>query len=84
VARTVIDSALVREESRGAHYRSEYPEQDDENWLRFIVISKKPNGETKVELRPVEFSRKRPGSDDPPAEELERVNLEEGREDRGK
>ena len=84
VARTVIDSALVREESRGAHYRSDHPEQDDENWLRFIVISKKTNGETKVELRPVEFSRKRPGSDDPPAEELERVDLEEGREDRGK
>lgn len=81
VARTIVESALVREESRGAHYRADYPEQDDERWLRYVVASKKPDGEMSIDLRPVEFSRKRPGFDGPPAEELERLDLEEGRED---
>lgn len=37
----VIESALERKESRGAHYRSDYSRTDDENWLRSI-IKKRP------------------------------------------
>jgi L-aspartate oxidase len=36
VARLVILFALRREESRGAHFRSDYPERDDEHWQRRI------------------------------------------------
>jgi succinate dehydrogenase flavoprotein subunit len=81
VAHTMIDSALVREESRGAHFRSDYPEQDDTRWLRYIVVRGGQNGETEVSLRPVKFTRKRPEPDGPPAEALEVEDLEEGRED---
>jgi succinate dehydrogenase/fumarate reductase flavoprotein subunit len=81
VAHTMIDSALVREESRGAHFRSDYPEQDDARWLRYIVVRGGQNGETEVSLRPVKFTRKRPEPDGPPAEALEVEDLEEGRED---
>ncbi|MDO8685853.1 MAG: FAD-binding protein [Clostridiales bacterium] len=34
----VIDSALTRQESRGAHFRSDFPKIDDENWHRHICV----------------------------------------------
>lgn len=34
----VIKAALLREESRGAHYRTDYPETDDKNWRKNIVF----------------------------------------------
>jgi succinate dehydrogenase / fumarate reductase flavoprotein subunit/fumarate reductase flavoprotein subunit len=82
VARTMISCALVREESRGAHFRSDHPEQDDANWLRYIVVRGGEDGEAKISLHPVKLTRKRPEkASGPPAEELEREDLEEGRED---
>ena len=39
LSRLVIESALEREESRGAHYRSDFSKTDDENWKRHIVKS---------------------------------------------
>jgi L-aspartate oxidase len=33
----VVDGALEREESRGAHYRSDFNKPDDVNWKRNIV-----------------------------------------------
>jgi L-aspartate oxidase len=37
VARYIADSALIREESRGAHYRIDFPQRDDARWLARIV-----------------------------------------------
>jgi L-aspartate oxidase len=34
----VVKAALLREESRGAHYRSDFPNLDDKNWLKNIVF----------------------------------------------
>jgi L-aspartate oxidase len=36
----IVDSALTRTESRGLHYTSNYPERDDEMWLRDTVVEK--------------------------------------------
>jgi fumarate reductase (CoM/CoB) subunit A len=35
--------ALLRTESRGAHFRSDYPNTDDENWLKNIIVAKEGN-----------------------------------------
>ncbi|MFL6377974.1 MAG: FAD-binding protein [Nitrososphaeraceae archaeon] len=39
----IIRSALMREESRGAHYRSDFPRLDDERWKVNIYCRKKGN-----------------------------------------
>jgi L-aspartate oxidase len=38
VARLVVRSALRREESRGVHLRTDYPECDDVNWRRHLTM----------------------------------------------
>ena len=37
---TIIRSALIRQESRGAHYRSDFPKLDDEKWKVNIFCRK--------------------------------------------
>ncbi len=41
VAELIIKSALMRKESRGLHYNIEYPEKDDQNWLKHTILKKK-------------------------------------------
>ncbi len=41
VAGLIIQSALVRKESRGLHYNIEYPARDDVNWLQHTILKKK-------------------------------------------
>lgn len=42
VAEHMVESALVREESRGCHLRSDFPETDDVAWRRHVMIHADP------------------------------------------
>ena len=43
-AEAIIVSALGREESRGSHYRMDFPTQDNRHWLRNIVVWENEKG----------------------------------------
>ncbi|MCS7046921.1 MAG: L-aspartate oxidase [Gemmataceae bacterium] len=46
LAGLMIDSALKREESRGVHFRADFPRSDDTNWRRHIVCPPRSEQET--------------------------------------
>jgi succinate dehydrogenase/fumarate reductase flavoprotein subunit len=47
-ARLVTRTALEREESRGAHFRTDFPDIDDANWQHHILL-RCDEGELKIE-----------------------------------
>jgi succinate dehydrogenase / fumarate reductase flavoprotein subunit len=56
LARVIALGALQRNESRGAHYKPDFPERDDANWLK-TTRAKWVNGEIKLTYEPVDISQ---------------------------
>lgn len=52
VAQMMALSALHRTESRGAHYRIDYPHEDNSNWLR-ETVAQEINGKFEIGSQPV-------------------------------
>jgi succinate dehydrogenase / fumarate reductase flavoprotein subunit/fumarate reductase flavoprotein subunit len=61
VSKMVAHSALHRDETRGAHAREEYPEQDDKNGLFNIFLEKGENGRPVIRKRPADLKYIKPG-----------------------
>src|SRR6266436_5745238 len=57
LSRVIAQGAAMRDESRGAHYKPEFPERDDKNWLKTTKASFAPDAdEPKFEFEPVDVS----------------------------
>ncbi|WP_248580666.1 fumarate reductase (quinol) flavoprotein subunit [Nocardioides sp. InS609-2] len=61
VAECMLVSGLQREESRGAHQRTDFPDRDDERFLAHQLVHRESDGAVRVETLPVTITRWPPG-----------------------
>ncbi len=61
VAETILQCGLQREESRGAHQRTDFPDRDDKKFLAHSLVSRGENGRPVVSYLPVTITRWPPG-----------------------
>ena len=57
VAETIVQSALHRTESRGAHQRSDFPKRDDEKFLAHSLVFQQEDGSPRIDYLPVTITR---------------------------
>ena len=62
VAKAIVHSALTRKESRGAHFRTDITERDDETWLKHTLAYQDDDNEdgVRVETSPVTITKWEP------------------------
>ncbi|MEW5933335.1 MAG: FAD-dependent oxidoreductase [Bacillota bacterium] len=59
LAEVIALGAVTRTESRGSHFRRDYPQRDDANWLKHTVARWSPDG-PRLEYKPVVITRWQP------------------------
>lgn len=61
IAKIITKGALLRDEFRGAHFKPEFPERDDENWLKETIATYDPqSNEPKISYNPIDIRHIKP------------------------
>jgi fumarate reductase flavoprotein subunit len=61
ISESILQAGMQREESRGAHQRTDFPTRDDERFLTHLMVSRNSDGTSRVERFPVTITRWPPG-----------------------
>jgi fumarate reductase flavoprotein subunit len=61
ISECIPQAGMHREESRGAHQRTDFPARDDDQFLTHLLVHRNPDGTSRVERLPVTITRWPPG-----------------------
>lgn len=56
-AEALLTAALNRKESRGAHYREDFPQRNDAEWLKHTLLYRQEDGSIRIDYKPVVITR---------------------------
>jgi succinate dehydrogenase / fumarate reductase flavoprotein subunit len=60
LAAVLVEGALARKESRGGHYREDFPTRDDENFLKHTLAYRKSDEDIEIKYKPVKLGKYTP------------------------
>jgi len=59
-SQAIVECAIARTESRGAHYRTDHPKRDDENWMTHTYALRAPGGGASIDYKKVTVTSYQP------------------------